>query len=872
MKALRSSKTALAVMLIVLAAMLAVPASVFADEIPEADQFGKVDMYSTSSAGAVLKDSYRFSDKWFKVDPAEENTGIALLSMQLVSAAVDNDADGLGGDFLSKLGFDGIGYYGDPDLAVKDCNYTYGTKKLDDGTTLVAVAIQSYAFDKNGKMKGWPQNFEVNGETSEGEHYALSKAAEAVLPAIAAIGGEGDVRYWITGQSRGGALAGLLAAKLPAELGTRNKGIYAYTFESPQVAQPKDEAERVKFMDDYKYIHNYVCSDDLVPIIPPWGMVRYGVDHMLDTNEANENLEKELKKIGSSAEIPEDYNREKAREKVEGILTALLRRIPSREEYSADHTETVKLADGTEKVITYNYQDLLGKLLANVFGGALDEADLAAALDYLTEAMAVLEKYIRGYLAECKMLDGDPDPMLFYWEAACEVNPFLKEKLNVDLGLTDEELYAVLKLAAPAIIDKDAGDAIGYDPNSSDDMPVLAYLAPALSVKSILFSHHFDTIIARLHTLAPEPAVSDLDLDVAVPQASDPATRMPRKIKTAVAESASGSWLTASAEWLTSDKTLRDKNVYYLNVKFTAAGHDAPDDLRIRINGEEPIVSEVTYKGGMTVIDAIWKYTFGEPRKYVVTYDAGEQGESPDPAEIEAGTILRYTEKPADPVAAGYRFVEWRDLDDKKWDEVTVTANKYFNAVWVQQIDKVAVNFKIPRVGEKWTDPTVSPKAPYRIEEIYLVNRQYDDITVVKKKEKLELSFYLRMITDKAEFLTEMGDYERLEYKGTVTINGKEVEAVYSEGSLQVTYEFTPLPKKPKLSKTSITVKKGKTAKVKIIGKEKGSRNTYKNTKKAKIVSKKTASTIKVKGLKKGNTTLKIKSNGVWLKLKVKVK
>ena len=155
MKALRSSKTALAVMLIVLAAMLAVPASVFADEIPEADQFGKVDMYSTSSAGAVLKDSYRFSDKWFKVDPAEENTGIALLSMQLVSAAVDNDADGLGGDFLSKLGFDGIGYYGDPDLAVKDCNYTYGTKKLDDGTTLVAVAIQSYAFDKNGKMKGW---------------------------------------------------------------------------------------------------------------------------------------------------------------------------------------------------------------------------------------------------------------------------------------------------------------------------------------------------------------------------------------------------------------------------------------------------------------------------------------------------------------------------------------------------------------------------------------------------------------------------------------------------------------------------------------------------------------------------------------------
>ena len=78
---------------------------------------------------------------------------------------------------------------------------------------------------------------------------------------------------------------------------------------------------------------------------------------------------------------------------------------------------------------------------------------------------------------------------------------------------------------------------------------------------------------------------------------------------------------------------------------------------------------------------------------------------------------------------------------------------------------------------------------------------------------------------------------------------------------------------KPKLSKSSITVKKGKSATVKITGKAKSIKNKYKNTKIAKVTSKKTATKIKVKGLKKGKTTLTITVNGkVKLKLKVKVK
>ncbi|MCR4710490.1 MAG: S8 family serine peptidase [Clostridiales bacterium] len=75
----------------------------------------------------------------------------------------------------------------------------------------------------------------------------------------------------------------------------------------------------------------------------------------------------------------------------------------------------------------------------------------------------------------------------------------------------------------------------------------------------------------------------------------------------------------------------------------------------------------------------------------------------------------------------------------------------------------------------------------------------------------------------------------------------------------------------PKLSKTSIKVKKGKTVSIKITGKANGVNNVYKNTKTAKVISGKTVKTIKVKGLKKGSTTLTIKVNGVVLKLKVTV-
>lgn len=71
---------------------------------------------------------------------------------------------------------------------------------------------------------------------------------------------------------------------------------------------------------------------------------------------------------------------------------------------------------------------------------------------------------------------------------------------------------------------------------------------------------------------------------------------------------------------------------------------------------------------------------------------------------------------------------------------------------------------------------------------------------------------------------------------------------------------------------SKLTLYKGQTKKLYAWGKAAGVSLKFKNTKTAKFTSKRTSPVLKVKGLKKGDTTLKVRINGVWRKLKVKVK
>ena len=153
------------------------PTGVKADTSPH--RIGTVNYYSTGAGNNIITDSYYYSDEWFFEDPTIRNDALALISMQLVAAAIDDRADGLGPAFLNQLGFTETGYVKCADDDVNGCNYTWGKKTItgeDGDATLIAVQIQSSTFDQIYKNIGWTQNFHVNGDELTDEHFGLGEA------------------------------------------------------------------------------------------------------------------------------------------------------------------------------------------------------------------------------------------------------------------------------------------------------------------------------------------------------------------------------------------------------------------------------------------------------------------------------------------------------------------------------------------------------------------------------------------------------------------------------------------------------------------------------------------------------------------------
>ena len=75
---------------------------------------------------------------------------------------------------------------------------------------------------------------------------------------------------WITGHSRGAAIANLLAVQLRDYSYCPNEKIYAYTFACPRVTlQSIDQSK-------YQYIYNYNILADIFPHLPSSGILNSG--------------------------------------------------------------------------------------------------------------------------------------------------------------------------------------------------------------------------------------------------------------------------------------------------------------------------------------------------------------------------------------------------------------------------------------------------------------------------------------------------------------------------------------------------------------------------------------------------------------------
>ncbi|MCL2741840.1 MAG: lipase family protein, partial [Oscillospiraceae bacterium] len=243
-----------------------------------------------------------WDDALFAGDPWGFDGGLAYLS-SVVSAAAYNPPGDHASEFINgtderpgalrKLGFTGLESYNyasdapggglrpdaDADRHPDTVAYTFGHRAVTVGgaeMTLVAAVVRGTSGNHE-----WLSNFDM-GEGEGDDHRGFARAKDRVLDRLteymAANGlyGRDDVMVWVTGHSRGAAVANLLAAGLVGGEGPVGKGkVFAYTFATPNVTQNPAAGGAAA----YGYIHNLINAEDFIAYMPlaEWGFGRYGV-------------------------------------------------------------------------------------------------------------------------------------------------------------------------------------------------------------------------------------------------------------------------------------------------------------------------------------------------------------------------------------------------------------------------------------------------------------------------------------------------------------------------------------------------------------------------------------------------------------------
>ncbi len=318
----------------------AIPDTAYAGELPRVGRFETDVTYSCYgvAGNGEVSSHMLWDDAWFDGDPRVYNHDLARASSVLAALAYAESGFYQSGsktppymeNVLHQLGFDMVetGSYRFRSEVVDEVldvmtqqsdGVAYGLARKElmpapDGTPreLIAVSVRgSYGSE-------WLSNFNLGaGEAAAAaealadershDHTGYQVAALEILGELDAWVDEADARgaevsVLLTGHSRGGAVAGLLAAMLDdrAAAGTgedarteadaaaqapmqRAPRVFAYTFASPRTtlnARGNDAR--------YGNIFNIVNPADLVTNLPleSWGYVRYGVDVPLPSLDA----------------------------------------------------------------------------------------------------------------------------------------------------------------------------------------------------------------------------------------------------------------------------------------------------------------------------------------------------------------------------------------------------------------------------------------------------------------------------------------------------------------------------------------------------------------------------------------------------------
>ena len=280
-------------------------------ETPENPDSPKLKPQSFKVVDKTYKDKYGFyyTDDYFKKPATKYNQSLATMSLCLALSTYQDEDKEIYHENVKNL-FGKCGFVIDgADNTFQQKNYdiktgtdtiacSFANKKIGD-STLVAVAVRS-----GGYGAEWASNLTLG---LAGDHYGFDDASNKVYEYLADYVNSrnitGKVKFWITGFSRGGATANLLAAKLDNKIDSHPKityskeDVYAYTFATPAGAVKSNNPHSKK----YNNIFNIINFHDLVPLVAPsqfgWSFDRYGITKVLPFSESNKGAVKFQQKM-----------------------------------------------------------------------------------------------------------------------------------------------------------------------------------------------------------------------------------------------------------------------------------------------------------------------------------------------------------------------------------------------------------------------------------------------------------------------------------------------------------------------------------------------------------------------------------------------
>jgi|GEM_PF-1996275 len=181
------------------------------------------------------------------------------------------------------------------EVAIGYHNVTYG----EETRTVIAVIVRG----TDGSLKEWSSNLDVGNADnwSLDSHKGFYNTEKRVMECVEDYVDEnmeqmeGEVVYWVTGHSRGAAIANLLSADLIDD----GNVVYGYTFGSPEVTVYHSATDS-----KYGSIFNIKNMSDIVIYLPSrnWGFDTYGSTVLIDI------LSRNLKNVWCEQTERENYN------------------------------------------------------------------------------------------------------------------------------------------------------------------------------------------------------------------------------------------------------------------------------------------------------------------------------------------------------------------------------------------------------------------------------------------------------------------------------------------------------------------------------------------------------------------------------------